>query len=390
VCHVAYTFYERDNRVRRYAEALAERGHSVEVMALRSDGDPARSSDHGVQVYRLQRRQVTEGAAATYLAKILLFFARATSLITARHVSQPYDVVHVHNVPDFLVFASWLPKLTGARVILDIHDILPELYGDKFRKPAGSLTFRSLRWIERRSTHFADHVIVAGDLWRDKLIERAGLKPEQCTTLLNHPDRRLFKPVCERERRRDGKFIVLYPGTLNYHQGVDIAVKAFALARRQMPNAELHIYGDGPAWRSIAAQIESDGLQDCVRLKPPVSIAAIADVIADADLGVIPKRAEGFGDEAFSTKSLEFMACGIPVVMARTRVDSRYFDESVVRFFDAGNPESLAEALLRDFARPDERGARAERAAGFVSRVDWASKLPSYLQIVDGVPVPLT
>ena len=370
--------------MRRYAEALAERGDSVEVIALRRNGEPAHDEHHGVQIYRPQQRQVTEGAAATYLAKLLLFLARATALISARHAREPYDVLHVHNVPDFLVFAAWLPKLTGARIILDIHDIVPELYSDKFQRPPDSWTFRSLRWIERRSSRFADHVIVAGDLWRQRLIERAGLRPDRITTLLNHPDRRLFKPVCECDRRRDGKFILLYPGTLNHHQGVDIAVKAFALIRDRMPNAEFHIYGEGPARNSLAALIEELGVQQHVMLRAPIPIESIATVMANADLGVIPKRAEGFGNEAFSTKSLEFMACGIPLVMARTQVDAHHFDESVVTFFAPGNEVSLSEAILQNYEHPAERLARAERALSYVATLDWAVKLPEYLQIVEG------
>jgi glycosyltransferase involved in cell wall biosynthesis len=382
VCHLAYTFYETDNRVRRYAEALAERGHSVDVIALRRNTQPTRAEHNGVRVYRLQRRQKTEGAAVTYLVKIMLFFARATALISARHMRRPYDVLHIHNMPDFLVFASWLPKLTGARIILDIHDMLPELYSDKFRIPPSSSTFRALRWVERESAQFADHVIVAGELWRNRLIRRAGLKEEECTTLLNYPDLRLFKPRCERDRRQDGKFILLYPGTLNHHQGVDIAVKAFGQVRRQMPNAELHIYGEGPARDSIAGLITSLELSDCVKLNPPVSIEAIARLMSNADIGVIPKRADGFGNEAFSTKSLEFMACGVPIVMSRTQVDCGYFNESLVRFFDSGSVEDLAAAILTDYQRPDERRARAQRAGCFVAQTDWASKVSLYLEIV--------
>ena len=41
-------------------------------------------------------------------------------------------MIHVHSVPDFLVFAALVPKLLGARIILDIHDILPEFYASKF------------------------------------------------------------------------------------------------------------------------------------------------------------------------------------------------------------------------------------------------------------------
>ena len=278
-------------------------------------------------------------------------------------------------MPDFCI-ASWLPKLTGARIILDIHDILPEFYSDKFQRPSNSSTFRGLRWIERRSAQFADHVIVAGDLWRDRLIPRAGLKDEQCTTLLNYPDRRLFKPLCECDRRHDGKFILLYPGTLNHHQGVDIAVKAFDLVRHRMPNAELHIYGEGPARDSIAALIEEIGVQECVKLNPPVPIETIARLMSNADIGVIPKRAEGFGNEAFSTKSLEFMACGVPIVIARTQVDREYFNKSLVRFFEPGSVEDLAAAILQDYEHPDERRERADRAACFVAQTDWTSKLP--------------
>jgi glycosyltransferase involved in cell wall biosynthesis len=382
ICHLAYTFYEKDYRVRRYAEALAERGHEVDVIALRRDGDPPRTDLCGVHVYRVQRRRVGEAAAASYLAKLLVFFARATAFISARHLRRPYDVVHIHNIPDFLVFAAWLPKVTGARIILDIHDIVPELYSDKFRSMGNSWTLRGLRWIERRSTQFAGHVIVAGDVWRQRLIGRAGVAPERSTTLLNYPDRRMFKPLGEDERRQDGRFIVLYPGTLNHHQGVDLAVKAFGLVRHRMPGAELHIYGEGPAARSIASLITTDGLQNCVKLQRPVAIEAIARVMSDADLGVIPKRADGFGNEAFSTKSLEFMACGVPVVIARTHVDGEYFDDSVVKFFEPGSIEALAAAILDDYEHPDDRRARAHRAACFVAQTDWASKLPSYLSIV--------
>ena len=76
------------------------------------------------------------------------------------------------------------------------------------------------------------------------------------------------------------------------------------------------------------------------------------------------------------------MACGVPIVIARTQVDRGYFNESLVRFFEPGSVEDLAAALLHDYEHPDERRERAERAARFVAQTDWASKLPLYLEIV--------
>jgi len=60
-CMLAYTFYETDNRVRRYAEALAKRGDQVDAIAWR-----ARAASfeliQGVRVYRIQKRVIDEKA----------------------------------------------------------------------------------------------------------------------------------------------------------------------------------------------------------------------------------------------------------------------------------------------------------------------------------------
>jgi hypothetical protein len=68
--------------------------------------------------------------------------------------------------------------------------------------------------------------------------------------------------------------------------------------------------------------------------------------------------------------------------MSRTQVDGAYFDSSLVRFFDPGSVDDLARALLLDYEHPDDRRARAQRGSCFVARTDWASKLPTYLDIV--------
>ena len=132
VCHLAYTFYETDNRVMRYAEALAARGDRVDVIALRRADQATSGTSNGVRVHRIQRRSVNETAAWMYLLKIVWFFVKSAAYLSVLQFRRRYDVVHVHNVPDFLVFAAVVPKLFGARLILDIHDVLPELYAGKF------------------------------------------------------------------------------------------------------------------------------------------------------------------------------------------------------------------------------------------------------------------
>ena len=72
------------------------------------------------------------------------------------------------------------------------------------------------------------------------------------------------------------------------------------------------------------------GLEKRVSLKGLISLEEISSVMADADLGIVPKRGNSFGNEAFSTKILEFMALGIPVIIADTKIDKFYFYKSIV------------------------------------------------------------
>jgi glycosyltransferase involved in cell wall biosynthesis len=382
VCHLAYTFYENDNRVIRYAEALADLGAEVDVIALRRAGQASSATAGHVRVRRIQQREVDEKRAWSYLLKILMFFVRSSFVLAVLGLRKRYDIVHVHNVPDFLVFAALMPRLLGARIVLDIHDILPELYAGKFGAGRESLTFRSLLFVERMSCRFAHHVIVANHLWHAKLVERS-VSATRCTTIMNYPDLALFRQQAPADRRNRKAFVMLYPGTLNHHQGVDLAIRAFAVAMDRMPGAEFHIYGEGPARPELERLMNELGMTGRIKLLPRVPLADVAHVMAAADVGVVPKRADGFGNEAFSTKVLEFMACGVPVIVSRTRVDTHYFDDTLVRFFTPGDPGDLASAMVAVYEHRTEHDAWIGRGLEFASRNSWQARSVDYLTIID-------
>src|ERR1700742_1283392 len=322
---VAYAFYETDNRVRRYAEALAKRGDYVEAISLRREGLPAFEVLNGVRVYRIQPRQINEKGKFTHVWRLIQFFLRSMAFLTKSHLKEKYDLIHVHSVPDFEVFAALFAKLGGAKVILDIHDIMPEFYVSKFNSPRDSRASKILLPIERLSTRFADHVIAANHIWGDRLVTRS-VPDSKCTTFLNYPDSTLFQQK-DGLPRNNGKFVMLYPGTLNYHQGLDLAVRAFAQIKDQIPEAEFHIYGAGEQLEYLRSLIGELNLQDRVFLKGIVPLEQVSTVIAGADLGIVPKRSNAFGDEAFSTKTLEFMTVGVPLIVPNTTIDSYYFDD---------------------------------------------------------------
>lgn len=381
ICMITYSFYESDNRILRYATALAQRGDSVDVLALRRDGFAPFEVLDGVNVYRIQGRRVNEHGRLSYLARILRFLLCSAYVLTRKHLAESYQLIHVHSVPDFLVFAALVPKLLGARVILDIHDILPEFYASKFRIGPDSIQFKLLVLLEKLSAGFADHVIIANDLWKERIVARS-MPAGKCTALCNYPDPRIFRPPCQ--KHRNGKFIILYPGSLNVHQGLDVALRSFARIADQIPDTEFHIYGEGPERTALGVLAKDLGLDGRVQFHGVLPIREIADVMASSDLAVVPKRASSsFGNEAASTKIMEFMALGVPVIVSRTKIDSYYFDDSLVWFFESGNEDDLARSILQLRRDAGLRDLLTTNAAKYIRQNNWDTKKVVYLRLVD-------
>jgi glycosyltransferase involved in cell wall biosynthesis len=380
ICMVAYAFYETDTRIVRYAESLAERGNHVDMLALYRPGQVKYELINGVHVHRIQERVVNESGKLDFLYRILKFLLLSFFILSVRHLRHKYDLVHVHSVPDFEVFAALIPKLSGAAIILDIHDIVPEFYASKFNVPRDSLVFRLLVLAEKISIAFSDHVIIANDLWKQTLIGR-GISPDKLTAMINDPDITVFHP---RERLRDdNRFVLIYPGTLNYHQGVDIAVRAAAIVQQHIPQLEMRIYGEGNAREELLELVQNLGLEGHFKISSWLPMNDIAQEMADADIGIVPKRADSFGDEAFSTKILEFMAVGIPVIVSDTRIDRHYFNDSLVRFFSSGDEQALAEAIELLWRDKQLRQSLVENSREFVAHNNWNVRKHDYLALVD-------
>ena len=376
---VSYSVYDGDNRVRRYAETLVRNGFEVDVFAMWRVGHASLGEElNGVRIYRLQGRIKNEKTKLTYLWRLLTFFFRSMWKLTREHSKKPYDLVHIHSVPDFEVFAALFAKLSGAKVILDIHDVVPEFYASKFRISEKAWVFRALVWIEKVSAAFADHVIASNHIWEKKLTR--SVPRSKLTAIVNYPDLKVFRR--EGRRRSDGRLIILYPGSLIYHQGVDIAIRAFSRMQREAPNAEFHVYGTGDQWEALHQLVAELGLREKVLFKGSLVAEELVRVMEDADLGVVPKRASGFGNEAFSTKIPEFMAMGVPVVIPNTAIDTYYFNDSVAKFFEAENEASLAEAMLLMLRDEDLRARLTQNATAFVQEFNWEKNQSIYLDVV--------
>src|SRR5262249_5498923 len=129
--------------------------------------EPQRAVVNGVQIHRLpiSRRR---GSSLRYLYEYLVVGILGAVKLARLHFRRRLDVVHVHNMPDILVLAALIPRLAGSKVILDVHDPMPELYMSWNHRP-DSLLVKLLRIQEKVSYAFADRIISVNETMRENL-----------------------------------------------------------------------------------------------------------------------------------------------------------------------------------------------------------------------------
>ncbi|MFQ5743013.1 MAG: glycosyltransferase family 4 protein [Acidobacteriota bacterium] len=344
---VAQSYYLRDPRVRREAEALQESGFQVDVVTLEARGERRCETKNGVRIYRvpLSRRR---GGKARYVFEYLAFFILATFYVNLLYLRRRYRALYVHTMPDFLVFCGVSQKLVGRPVILDAHEPIPEFFCEKYGLLQSHWLTRFLEWVERISFSFADHVFTVSDPVRDLFVSR-GLNPEKVSVVLNVPDERVFSSAVARSnsaKRPYGSLRLIYTGTVATRYGLDLLLDAVAIIGDRIPGLSVTIVGEGDALPALKEQSRALGLENRVRFLNPVPIEDIPDLIAKADVGVSPHRDGIFWRYYFSTKVVEFLRMGKPVICADTATIRHYFSDNQLVYFKAGSSEDLAEKIL--------------------------------------------
>ena len=378
---IAYTTYVHDGRVKRHAEALAERGDRVDVLCLDSGHNGV---SNGVNVIGLKMPRYRGASRSGYVSSYVRFFAKASWATLRQSLVERYDVTIVCTMPDAAVLCALPARLLGSRIVLDVHDTMPELYQDKFGGRRGAIGARLLMLEERTSAGCADRVLAVHALHRARLI-RAGIPANKITTVMNAPDPALFCASPNRRDRAGDSFTLVCHGTVAHRLGLDIAIEAVAQVRPRIPGLRLMVIGAGDYLETARQMVVQRRLGQCVRFIDQVPVQELPRLLAEADVGLVPNRASNATHLMLPVKLLDYTALGIPTIAARLRTMEHYFGERAVRFFEPGDIRDLAaaiEELHRDRARRSELAHNARRAA---ERIGWPAQRAEYYRIIDSL-----
>jgi len=359
VAMVTFSHFPGDPRPRRAAEALAGAGMSVELICVPEHPNEAkREWIHGIDVRRVSvaRRR---GSAVTYAVQYSAFLSLSAEILAARAITRAYDLVYIHNMPDFLVLSALLPKMLGAKVILDLHDPMPELMRTIFGLEPQAFTVRLFKQLERWSIAVADSVVTVNRACGELFTSRS-CPPCKMNVVMNSPDERVF-PRCaprrqaEQNKAPDRPFRIMYHGSIVERNGLDLAVEALAQVRKRVPGAELRIYGARTSFLTrVEDLVRSKDLEEAVHYFGPKSLEELVPAIQECDVGLIPNRRNVFTELNTPTRIFEYLALGTPVIAPRAPGICDYFDDSSMVFFELGNAQDLAQKIEYVFDHPAE------------------------------------
>jgi len=381
--------YDTDIRVRRKAEALVAAGYSVDVLALRSSTSSKRYTLNGVQVFTMPLAK-KRGSLARYIFEYAAFFLWASVQLFVRLRRRRYAVVEVNTLPDFLVFAAASARWMGARIVLDMHEITPEFYVSKYGIGEDSWLVRLLERVERRSFHFADHVITINEPIRGLLVGR-GLPRSKSSVIMNAVDEALFMPepvAVSADVSVPGRFVMMYHGTLTSVYGLQLAIEALALARRELPGAALWILGTGPDRDELERLAQARGLGSAVRFLPSVPPSEVAAWVSRSDAGVLPMRRDVFLEYAFPNKLSEYIVLDKPVMIPRLGAIRHYFSDDALAYFEPGDAADLARQMIRLAHDPALRARVATQARAEYAPIRWTVMKARYLRTMGELARP--
>jgi len=383
---VSFSAFPGDPRPRRAAEALAAAGMQVEVICLRDEGSSKRESIAGIEVDRVSIRK-SRSSKLWYILQYCLFLTIVFLKLTGRSFTRRYDIVHVHNMPDVLVFAAIVPKLLGAKVILDLHDPMPELMMTIFGSQRESRVVRWMTRLERWSIAFADTVITVNRACEKLFAERVG-QSEDIHVVMNSPDESIFRfvPVQEDVKRNANEskpFVLMYHGTIVERNGLDLVVEAVAKLRQTVPAVQLRIYGARtPFLDEVMQYVAAERLDDHVTHHGHKRLEDLSVAISECDAGVIPNKRSIFTEINTPTRIFEYLALGKPVVAPRSGGITDYFDDDALIYFELGDAGQLAERLAWVANNPAEVSDIVRRGQDVYLDHAWSEEKARLLSLV--------
>ncbi len=375
VCTIVQEYYPKDIRIMKQTKELLKNGISISIICLRDRNQPAYEQKNGLHIYRLNIRK-KRGSKLRYISEYFLFFISAFLKLNILDIQNDYDVIQINNLPDFLVFITIIQKLKGKKVILDMHEIMPEFFISKYKKSEKSLFIKVLKIVEKLSLNFADEIITVNDPIKE-IFSKRDVPNKEITVVMNTVDCTVIPKF---SKLKSDSFNLVYHGTLSKIYGLDIAIKSINIITKEYKDIKFYIFGDGPEREYLDYLITKYQIDKNVFLLGHKPYEVIIDYLSKMTVGILPIRKDVFLDLTFSNKLSEYIFLKIPVVISNLNAVQYYFSKDELTYFKAESIKDLCNKLYYAYNNLEAMNTKAKKAFDKYQKIKWSVMANRYLE----------
>jgi glycosyltransferase involved in cell wall biosynthesis len=329
-------------------KALTELGHEVDLATY----PIGRNVDMpGLRIYRSLSvpfiRKVKVGPSIGKLFLDFFLFFTVLKLLFKNH----YDCIHTHEEACFMGAA--LSKVWRIPHVYDMHSSLSQQFSN-FDVVHTQWIHRILRFFENAALKSSD-AIIAICPYLDQHVKSAGIK-NQVFVIENTPeadsffiDRPVEKSRIRSEKGWDGKSIILYAGTFEAYQGLDLLMESATNVIRSAPNAMFLLVGGDAKYVAKYRQLSEElGVSEHVVLVEKVPVEVVSEYFALADVVVSPRKS---GTNT-PLKIYSYLRCGKPIVATNLVTHTQVLNPEIA-FLTEPTSDAFAAGILQALRSPE-------------------------------------
>lgn len=280
-----------------------------------------------------------------------------TSMFVSNKQTGPADVVIVSSPTFFSILSAYIhARRHRAKFVVEVRDLWPGIFVE-LGVLSNPWIIRALERLELAAYRAADMVVVVSEGFKDNITAR-GVPAYKVHTIRNGVDLDRFEvrpssqPVRAQLGAGAGDILVLYIGAHGISHDLKTIAEAAALVNDRL--VRFAFVGDGAAKQALRQRIEELGLST-VTLLPSVPRDAVPDMLAAADICLVPLRDVPLFKMFIPSKMFEYFGSGRAVIGAVRGEPARLLREGGAVVVDPGDPVGLAQAISALANAPETR-----------------------------------
>jgi len=321
-----------DPRVENEAVSLINAGHEVFLFCLTYDKNQREEVINKIQVKRYLSNKLEYKLSA--LAYTFPYYAKLMkSKIHHFLLNNKIDVIHIHDIQiAAAVFKA--NKKTKLPVVLDLHENRPEImrFYQHLQKFPGKQLISTKKWKQQEEKFIkkSDRVVVVTQESKDEIVLRTQKKSDKIVVVPNTVRKSFYEngkiDTTTSDRFKD-EFVLLYIGNTGLRRGLETAIEAIAILKKDIPNIVLLIVGKSSDDVFLKQKVTKLNLQKQVVFEGWQDQSLFASYIKASAICISPLHRNQHHDTTYANKIFQYMSFAKPVLVSNATAQKNLIEK---------------------------------------------------------------